>query len=214
MAGQLRAIRRRIRSVQSTMKITRAMELISTSRVARAQQRVEQSRPYTSELTHALSSVASTEVAISHPLLERRPEVRAAAVLVVSSDRGLAGPYNANVLRTMEELLAKLRDDGIEPKLYVTGRKAVSYLSFRQRPIARAWTGFSDKPAYEDAEEVAQAMLAAFLEHEVDEIHAVWTDFVSMMTQRAVARRFIPLVVEEHRGGQTRAIRPCVDEPD
>jgi len=214
MAGQLRAIRRRIRSVQSTMKITRAMELISTSRVARAQQRVEHSRPYTSELTHALTSVASTEVAISHPLLEQRPEVRAAAVLVVSSDRGLAGPYNANVLRTMEELLAKLRADGIEPRLYVTGRKAVSYLRFRQRPVARAWTGFSDKPAYEDAEEVAQTMLAAFLEEEVDEIHAVWTDFVSMMTQRAVARRFIPLVVEETRERPPRAIPQYVYEPD
>ncbi|HEX6675885.1 MAG TPA: F0F1 ATP synthase subunit gamma [Actinomycetes bacterium] len=214
MAGQLRAIRRRIRSVQSTMKITRAMELISTSRVARAQQRVEQSRPYTSELTHALTSVASTEVSIAHPLLEQRPEVRAAAVLVVSSDRGLAGPYNANVLRTMEELLAKLRDDGIEPRLYVTGRKAVSYLRFRQRPIARAWTGFSDRPSFEQAEEVAQAMITAFLEEEVDEIHAVWTDFVSMMTQRAVAHRFIPLVVEETTEAPQRAIPQYVYEPD
>jgi F-type H+-transporting ATPase subunit gamma len=214
MAGQLRAIRRRIRSVQSTMKITRAMELISTSRVARAQQRVDQSRPYTGEITHALTSVANTELTISHPLLEQRAEVRAAAVLVASSDRGLAGPYNANVLRTMEELLAKLRDDGIEPRLYVTGRKAVSYLRFRQRPMVRSWTGFSDRPSYEDAEEVAQAMLTAFLEGEVDEIHAVWTDFVSMMTQRAVARRFIPLLVEETAERPPRAIPQYVYEPD
>jgi F-type H+-transporting ATPase subunit gamma len=196
------------------MKITKAMELISASRVVRAQQRVEQSRPYTSEITHALTSVASTEVSISHPLLEQRPEVRAAAVLVVSSDRGLAGPYNANVLRTMEELLAKLRDDGIEPRLYVTGRKAVSYLRFRQRPMVRSWTGFSDKPSYEEAEEVADTMLEAFLDHEVDEIHAVWTDFVSMMTQRAVARRLIPLVVEETTERPPRAIPQYVYEPD
>jgi F-type H+-transporting ATPase subunit gamma len=214
MAGQLRAIRRRIRSVQSTMKITRAMELISTSRVARAQQRVDQARPYTSEITHALTSVANTELTISHPLLEERAEVRAAAVLVVSSDRGLAGPYNANVLRTMEELLAKLRADGIEPKLYVTGRKAVSYLRFRQRPMVRSWTGFSDRPSFEQAEEVAQAMITAFLDHEVDEIHGVWTDFVSMMTQRAVAHRFIPLVVEETTEAPHRAIPQYVYEPD
>jgi F-type H+-transporting ATPase subunit gamma len=214
MAGQLRVIRRRIRSVQSTMKITRAFELISASRVVRAQQRVQQSRPYTNEITHALTSVANTELTISHPLLEQRAEVRAAAVLVVSSDRGLAGPYNANVLRTMEELLAKLRADGIEPRLYVTGRKAVSYLRFRQRPMARSWVGFSDRPSYEQAEEVADTMLAAFLDHEVDEIHAVWTDFVSMVTQRAVARRLIPLVVEETRERPPRAIPQYVYEPD
>jgi F-type H+-transporting ATPase subunit gamma len=214
MAGQLRVIRRRIRSVQSTMKITRAMELVSASRVVRAQQRVEQSRPYCDTVTHALTSVANTELHVSHPLLEQRAQVNAAAVLVVGSDRGLAGPYNASVLRTMEELLARLRQDGVEPKLYVTGRKAVSYLRFRQRPVERSWVGFSDRPSYDDAKEVADAMLEAFVDHEVDEVHAVFTDFVSMATQRAVARRFIPLVVEETRERPPRPIPMYVYEPD
>ncbi|HEY2956604.1 MAG TPA: F0F1 ATP synthase subunit gamma [Actinomycetota bacterium] len=214
MAGQLRVIRRRIRSVQSTMKITRAMELVSASRVVRAQQRVAQSLPYCDEITHALTSVANTEITVSHPLLEPRAEVKAAAVLVVSSDRGLAGPYNSSVLRTMEELLARLRQDGVEPKLYVTGRKAVSYLRFRQRPVERSWVGFSDKPSYDDAKEVADAMLAAFQDHEVDEVHAVYTTFVSIATQRADARRFIPLVVEETRERPPRPIPMYVYEPD
>jgi F-type H+-transporting ATPase subunit gamma len=197
MPAQLRVVRRRIRSVQSTMKITRAMELISASRVARAQQRVEQARPYTEEITAALESVVSTEVLLSHPLLEQRHEADAAAVLVVTSDRGLAGPYNANVLRTAEELQAHLRDDGLEPKLYVTGRKGVAYYRFRQREIERSWTGFSHAPSYDDAREVVDALVDAFLHHRVDQIHAVYTAFVSAATQRAVARRFVPLVIEE-----------------
>ena len=122
MAAQLRVVRRRIRTVQSTQKITRAFELISASRVVRAQQRVEASRPYTSQVTQALTSVANTEVTISHPLLEPRAEVRAAGVLVVTADRGLAGPYNANVLRSAAERMARLQADGIEPRLYVTCR--------------------------------------------------------------------------------------------
>ena len=214
MAGQLRVVRRRIRSVQSTMKITRAFELISASRVARAQQRVQQARPYTTEVTRALTSVANTEVTVSHPLLEQRAEVKAAAVLVVSSDRGLAGPYNSNVLRTTEELVARLRQDGVEPKLYAVGRKAVAYYRFRQRPVAESWVGFSDRPAYDDAKQVADTMLEAFLDHRVDEIHAVFTDFVSAVTQRAKATRFIPLVVEETEERPPEPIPMYIYEPD
>src|SRR4029453_16297141 len=123
------------RSVQSTMKITRAMELISASRLARAQERGAQARPYTEEITAALERIVSTEGTISHPLLEHRPEADAAAVLVVPSDRGLAGRHKANGARSAGELMAKLRQDGMEPKLYVTGRKGVAYYRFRQRPI-------------------------------------------------------------------------------
>jgi F-type H+-transporting ATPase subunit gamma len=197
MPEQLRVVRQRISAVESTKKITQAFELISASRMVRATQRVQQARPYTAAVTTALSHVASTETHLSHPLLERRAEVRAAAVLVVTSDRGLAGPYNANVLRTTEELAARLRDDGIEPKLYLIGRKGVAYHRFRRRPVEASWTGFSDQPGYDDAKQAADTMIAAFLDHQVDEIHAVFTDFVSAATQRAVARRFIPLAVEE-----------------
>jgi F-type H+-transporting ATPase subunit gamma len=213
MPAQLRVVRRRIRSVQSTMKITRAMELISASRVARAQQRVQQARPYTEEITAALESVVSTEVLLSHPLLEQREESRAAAVLVVTSDRGLAGPYNANVLRTAQELQVHLREDGIEPKLYVTGRKGVAYYRFRQRPIEEAWTGFSHAPSYDDARRVVGVLVDAFLHHQVDQIHAVFTDFVSAGIQRAVARRFVPLVIEEVEEGPPEPIPQYLFEP-
>jgi F-type H+-transporting ATPase subunit gamma len=213
MPAQQRVVRRRIRSVQSTMKITRAMELISASRVARAQQRVQQARPYTDEITAALESVVSTEVLLEHPLLEQRQEANAAAVLVVTSDRGLAGPYNANVLRTAEELFARLRDDGVEPKLYVTGRKGVAYYRFRQRPIEESWTGFSHAPSYDDARTVVRALVDAFLHLQVDQIHAVFTDFVSAATQRAVARRFVPLVIEEVEEARPEPIPQYLYEP-
>jgi F-type H+-transporting ATPase subunit gamma len=213
MPAQLRVVRRRIRSVQSTMKITRAMELISASRVARAQQRVQQARPYTEEITAALESVVSTEVLLTHPLLEQREESRAAAVLVVTSDRGLAGPYNANVLRTAGELQQNLREDGIEPKLYVTGRKGVAYYRFRQREIEESWTGFSHAPSYDDARTVVRTLVDAFLHQQVDQIHAVFTDFVSAATQRAVARRFVPLVIEEVEEGPPEPIPQYLYEP-
>jgi F-type H+-transporting ATPase subunit gamma len=213
MAAQLRVVRRRIRSVQSTMKITRAFELISASRVARAQQRVEQARPYTRQVTQALTSVANTEAILSHPLLESRPEVNAAGVLVVTSDRGLAGPYNANVLRTTGELLARLRSNRVEPRLYVVGRKGAAYYRFRQRPVAESWAGFSDRPGYDDAKQVADTMLEAFLQHEVDELHVVFTDFVSAMTQRAAAVRIIPLVVQETRERPPEPIPLYIYEP-
>jgi F-type H+-transporting ATPase subunit gamma len=214
MPAQLRVVRRRIRSVQSTMKITRAQELIAASRLVRAQQRVEQSRPYTRQLTTALSEIATTEGRLDHPLLERRPEVRAAAVLVVTSDRGFAGPYNANVLRTTEELVARLREDGIEQRLYVVGRKGLSYYRFRQRPLAQSWTGFSDLPRYDNAREVADVLLGAFREGEVDEIHAIFTDFVSAAVQRPMALRFIPLVVEEGTERPPQPIPMYAFEPD
>ena len=213
MAAQLRVVRRRIRSVQSTQKITRAFELISASRVVRAQQRVEASRPYTSLVTQALTSVANTEVTVSHPLLESRAEVNAAGVLVLTSDRGLAGPYNANVLRTAAELMARLQADGVEPRLYVAGRKGVGYYRFRRRELAGDWTGVADRPEYDDAKQVADTMLQAFLDQEVDELHLVFTDFVSVATQRAIARRIIPLVVEETRERPPEPIPMYIYEP-
>jgi F-type H+-transporting ATPase subunit gamma len=213
MPAQLRVVRRRIGAVGSTMKITRAMELISASRLVRAQERVARSRPYTEEITAALESVVSTEVLLEHPLLEQRREAQAAAVLVVTSDRGLAGPYNANVLRTTEELQARLRDDGMEPRLYVIGRKGLAYYRFRQRPVEESWTGFSDQPTYDDARRVVDTLVEEFNSLRVDQIHAVFTDFVSAGTQRAVARRFVPLVIEEVEEGPPEPIPQYLYEP-
>jgi F-type H+-transporting ATPase subunit gamma len=214
VAAQLRVVRRRIRTVQSTQKITRAFELISASRLVRAQQRVQASRPYTNQITWALTSVANTEATVSHALLESRAEVKAAAVLVVTSDRGLAGPYNANVLRTAAELIAKLQADGVEPRLYVTGRKGVAYYRFRRRELAQTWTGLADQSDYDDAKQVADTLLEAFLDHEVDELHLVYTDYVSAATQRAVAHRIIPLVVEETSERPPEPIPLYIYEPN
>ena len=197
MGAKLRETRRRIRGVQSTMKITRAMELIAASQIRRAQQRTEQARPYAELITRAIQDVATAAETLEHPLLEGRPEPKAAAVFVVTSDRGLAGAYNANVLRTTEELLQTLRSEGKEPKLYVAGRKGMTYFRFRRRPVEETWFGFSERPRYEDAKEIADTLIEAFVDREVDEIHGVYTNFVSGLTQRATARRFVPMVIEE-----------------
>jgi F-type H+-transporting ATPase subunit gamma len=197
MGAKLRTVRRRIRSVQSTMKITRAMELIATSRIMRAQQRVEAARPYAERLTAAIGDVAAATSALGHPLLQERPDRTRAAVFVVTSDRGLAGAYSSNVLRKAEELLALLRSEGKEAELFVAGRKGVSFYRFRGRPVERAWTGFSEMPGYDHAKEIADALIERFLADEVDEIHGVYTGFVSVAVQRPAARRFVPMVMQE-----------------
>lgn len=200
MAAKLRQVRRRIRSVQSTMKITRAMELIAASRILRAQQRVEAARPYAERLTEAMEDVARQTGALVHPLLEERENPRRAAVLVVTSDRGLAGAYNANVLRRSERVIGRLRGDGIEPALYVAGRKGQSYFRFRQVPIEQGWSEFSEVPRYDNAEDIAGTLIEAFREHDVDAVHAVYTDFRSAFTLRPVDQRFLPIRPEEVRG--------------
>jgi len=200
VAGQLRVYRRRIKSVQSTKKITRAMELIAASRIAKAQQRVRTSKPYAEEITRVITAVAS-QTAVDHPLTTEKENPSRAAVLVVTSDRGLAGAYNANALRTAEGLFSLLRTEGKEPVVYAVGRKAVSYFRFRGRPVAQTFTGFSEQPDYESAKAAADALIEAFVTDTdaggVDEIHLVYTEFASALTQRAAARRILPMVIEE-----------------
>ncbi len=200
MAGQLRVYRRRIKSVQSTKKITRAMELIAASRIAKAQQRVRTSKPYAEEITRVITAVAS-QTAVDHPLTTEKENPSRAAVLVVTSDRGLAGAYNANALRTAEGLFSLLRTEGKEPVVYAVGRKAVSYFRFRGRPVAQTFTGFSEQPDYESAKAAADVLIEAFVTDTdaggVDEIHLVYTEFASALTQRAAARRILPMVIEE-----------------
>jgi F-type H+-transporting ATPase subunit gamma len=214
MGAKLREVRRRIRSVQSTMKITRAMELIATSRILKAQQRVEAARPYADRLTAAIGDVASATSALGHPLLEQRSNPTAAAVLVVTSDRGLAGAYSSNVLRRAEELFSLVRSEGKSIKLFVSGRKGVSYYRFRQRPIEESWTGFSETPTYDDAKRIADSMIERFTAGDVDEIHGVFTDFVSAFRQRPVARRFVPMVFEEAERPEAGPVAQYVFEPE
>jgi F-type H+-transporting ATPase subunit gamma len=217
MAAQLRVLRRRIRSIQSTKKITKAMELIATSRISRAQARVEASRPYAREITKVLSALASAAGTLDTPLLVERENPTRAAMLVVTSDRGLCGGYNANLIRAAEELRALLREEGKSVALYLIGRKAVSYYTFREQPIEQSWTGFSEQPSYEDAAAAGNVLVGAFLAGTddsadsgqaserssgpdevpgVDELHIVYTEFRSMLTQTPQARRIAPLEVE------------------
>lgn len=209
MAATLRELRGRIRSAGSIKKITKAQEMIATSRIAKAQARVEAARPYDREITNMLTELASAS-ALDHPLLVQRENPRRAGVLVVSSDRGLAGAYNANVFRRSEELFSLLREEGKEPVLYTVGRKALSYYSFRNWNATESWTGFSERPEYEHAQEIGRTLVGAFMAGAddegddagadgilvLDELHIVFTEFRSMLSQSAIARRIAPMVVE------------------
>ncbi len=207
MAATLRELRGRIRSAGSIKKITKAQELIATSRIGKAQARLQSARPYAFQITAMLTTLSSG-AALDHPLLVERPDPKRAGVLVVSSDRGLCGAYNSSVFRRSEELFSLLREEGKQPILYTVGRKAQNYYKFRNWDITEAWTGFSEQPKVETAEEIASTLVDAFMkgagdedlqsdeEQGVDELHIVYTEFKSMMGQTAVAHRIAPIVVE------------------
>jgi F-type H+-transporting ATPase subunit gamma len=206
MAAQLRLVRRRISSVQSIAKITRAQELIASSRIVRAQQQMRAAEPYARELTRAVEAVISRSTNVSHPFTEEPKNPRRAAVLILTSDQGFAGAYNANVLRESQRLRQLLQDRGVEPVLYVAGRKGIAWHRFRELDLAGSWSGFSAAPRYRHAQEITAALLEALsAEDGVDEIHLVCTDFVSMLTQRPAVRRLLPLQIveteEEHPAG-------------
>ena len=200
MGAQIREYRQRIRSVSATKKITRAMELMAASRVVKAQQAVRESTPYARALTRAASAVATFSDE-DHPLTTEPENVTRAAVLVIAADRGLAGGYNSNVLKEGERVSAALRDEGKEVVPYLVGRRAVSFYSFRKRDYAAEWTGFSEKPTFENAREIGERLVADFIretaEGGVDEVHIVYTRFVSMVTQDAEVIRLLPLEVVE-----------------
>ena len=216
MGAQLRVYRRRMRSVKATKKITKAMELISASRIVKAQQRVAASTPYANELTRAVSAVATFSTT-NHPLTTASENPKRAAVLIISADSGMAGAYSNNAIKEGEQLAALLRERGLETKSYLVGRKAVSYYKFRNREIAGQWTGFSDNPTYEDAREVADALIEAFIldaqvdVNGVDEIHIVFTEFKSMLTQNAMAKRMLPLEVVESEAPAPAGLLPMYE---
>ena len=201
MAAQLRAIRRRIRSVQSTAKITRAQELIASSRIIRAQQRVRDARAYDREITRAVTAVVSRSAQIDHPLTRPIGSPERAAVLILTSDRGFAGGYNATVLREAQGLEQMLRERHVAPVPFVSGRKGITWHSFRNLEVAAEWSGFSETPAHANASEITQVLLDAFetpaSDGGVDEIYLVHNEFVSMLTQRPVISRLLPLEIEE-----------------
>jgi F-type H+-transporting ATPase subunit gamma len=209
MGAKLRVVRRRIRSVQSTKKITRAMELIASSRIVRAQQRVESSRPYAVQLTRAMEDVARNAAGtLSHELLEDRPNPARVGVLIVTSDRGLAGSYNANVLKIGEELIRGVRARRLEPVLYVIGKKGVGYFRFRGVEARATWQGFSEVPPFEKAQEIGRALIADFAALQIDELHCAYTDFRSAFTLRATSKRFLPIAPEEVGAAATGVVHP------
>ncbi|MFZ4510203.1 MAG: F0F1 ATP synthase subunit gamma [Candidatus Nanopelagicales bacterium] len=203
MGAQLRVFRRRIKSVQATKKITKAMELIASSRIVKAQQRLDASTPYLIQLTQAVSAAASHASDIGNHPLVRAPEVRdRAAVLVVTADRGLAGAYSANAIREAAGLTRLLNEQGLDVTPFVVGRKGVAWYRFRGITMGGQYTGFTDQPTYADARAIGDDLLQAFLTPEseggIDEIHVVYTHFVNMAVQQVRVRRILPLeIVDE-----------------
>ncbi|GCD34829.1 ATP synthase gamma chain [Streptomyces chrestomyceticus JCM 4735] len=200
MGAKLRVYKRRIRSVTATKKITKAMEMIAASRIVKAQRQVAASTPYASELTRAVTAVA-TGSNTKHALTTEAENPTRAAVLLITSDRGLAGGYSSNAIKAAEQLTERLKAEGKEVDTYIVGRKGVSYYGFRERKVTESWTGFTDSPTYADAKAVAGPLIAAVqqdtAEGGVDELHIVYTEFVSMMTQTPVDDRLLPLSLEK-----------------
>jgi F-type H+-transporting ATPase subunit gamma len=194
--GQERILRRRIKTVESTKKITKAMELIAASRIVKAQARVAAARPYSEKITEVLRNLAAGGAAVDHPLLKPRENISTVAYVVVTADRGLAGGYNNNVIRAAERAMRADRAQGREIKLFIVGKKANMYFRFRRVPIEGAFLGVTDQPRYEQAREVAQAVAAAFNDGTVDAVQLVYTQFLSAGTQRVVQRQLMPLDTE------------------
>ncbi|MEU6539471.1 F0F1 ATP synthase subunit gamma [Streptomyces sp. NPDC047000] len=200
MGAQLRVYKRRIRSVTATKKITKAMEMIAASRVVKAQRKVAASTPYATELTRAVTAVG-TGSTTKHPLTTEAESASRCAVLLLTSDRGLAGAFNSNAIKAAEHLTARLEAEGKEVDTYIVGRRGLAHYNFRERTVVESWSGFTDEPAYADAKQVAGPLIEA-IEKEtadggVDELHIVYTEFVSMMTQTATDRRLLPLRLDE-----------------
>ncbi|QES48211.1 F0F1 ATP synthase subunit gamma [Streptomyces venezuelae] len=216
MGAQLRVYKRRIRSVTATKKITKAMEMIAASRIVKAQRQVAASTPYATELTRAVAAVA-TGSNTKHPLTTEAEAPTRAAVLLITSDRGLAGGYSSNAIKAAERLTERLRGEGKEVDSYIVGRKGVAYFSFRERKIEDSWTGFTDSPSYANAKAVAAPLIEAVsketAEGGVDELHIVYTEFVSMMTQNPVDSRMLPLSLDkaEDESGAKGEILPLFD---
>jgi F-type H+-transporting ATPase subunit gamma len=200
MAAQLRVYRQKIKSAQTTKKITRAMELISASRIQKAQQRVAASGPYSRAVTRAVSAVA-TFSNVDHILTTEPEKITRAAVVLFTSDRGLAGAFSTNIVRESGELVSRLRSEGKEVVYYLVGRKAAAYFAFRRRDSERIWTGGTDKPEFATAQEIGTTLVEKFVQDEseggVNEIHIVYNRFVSVVNQVPEVVRLLPLEVVE-----------------
>ena len=214
MGAKLRVVRRRIGAVQSTMKITRAMELIAASRIMKAQQRVEAARPYAAQLTRAMEDIARQTGGVAHPLLEEREHPAHVGVLLLTSDRGLAGSYNTNVIRLAEQEMKSVRARDLDPVLYVVGKKGQSYFRFRGVEMRGQWQGVSEVPPYEAAEEIGRMVIDDFADATIDEFVCIYTEFTSPFRQQAARARFLPVAVAEIEGEKGEPQAEYIFEPD
>ncbi|MGW2210269.1 F0F1 ATP synthase subunit gamma [Streptomyces sp. NPDC001781] len=215
MGAQLRVYKRRIRSVTATKKITKAMEMIAASRVVKAQRKVAASTPYATELTRAVTAVG-TGSNTKHPLTTEAENPTRAAVLLLTSDRGLAGAFNSNAIKAAEQLTERLEGEGRQVDTYIVGRRGLAHYNFRERTVVESFTGFTDEPSYADAKKVAAPLIAAIekdtADGGVDELHIVYTEFVSMMTQTAQGSRLLPLSLDAMTSGEAGTQEKAKDE--
>ena len=199
--AKAREIKRRIGSVKNTKKITRTMEMVAASKLRRAQQRVEESRPYAEKLMHAIERLATPELAEVQPLLRQPEETRRAAVLQLTSDRGLCGAFNSNLIREGRDLLETLESEGVETDLHVVGRKGISYFEFRDIPMERTVKDLGDKPGVAEAKELVGDLADRFVDGRLDALYVVYARFESIMTTPPTGRRVLPVPVEEEGDG-------------
>ncbi len=215
--GAERILRRRIGSVKNTKKITRAMELIAATRVARAQQRAKAARPYAEQLTGVIEDLAAAGADVSHPLLRQAEKVNTVAFVVCAGDRGLAGGYNSGVIRSAEAEIQALRAEGGDYKIVAVGRKVNDYFNYRGFNIEKEFTGFTDNPTFENAREIARSVREMFDAGEIDQVELIYTEFISMGTQEPTVRRFLPLssteTIAESGGGSAEAVAGYSFEP-
>ena len=215
--GQERILRRRIKSVISTKKITRAMELIAATRVVKAQQRASAARPYSRQITQVIENLAAGGTTIDHPLLNQSEDVQKVAFVVITSDRGMAGAYNSSVIRATERSIMAHRELGRDYSLILIGRKGEGYFRFRHYRIDASFTGVSDTPTYNDAREIANLVAEKFITGEVQRVELIYTEFISLGSQRVAVRRFLPLestaTVAASGGGQSELVAAAEFEP-
>ncbi|HZT91733.1 MAG TPA: F0F1 ATP synthase subunit gamma [Gaiellaceae bacterium] len=207
-------LKRRVRSITNTRKLTRAMELVASARLRRAQMRIEAMRPYADRMLELMAGVSQAAGAVRLPLLERRENVQRIAIVPVTGDRGLAGAFNAQVLRRSLALMREAQREGQEVRFYSAGKKAASTLRFRRLDVGQAWTGFSDRPAYGDAQAMAHALAEAYVEGEIDRVVVVYNAFVSPLVQKVTVRDVLPIPQEVLAGGDEDGEGERASTPD
>jgi F-type H+-transporting ATPase subunit gamma len=207
-------LKRRVRSITNTRKVTKAMELVASARLRRSQQRIEAMRPYADRMLELMAGVSKAAGAVRLPLLERREQIQKVAIVPVTADRGLAGGFNAQVIRRSLALMREHQGEGREVVWFSTGRKAASTLRFRRMNVAQSWIGFSERPAYSDAQTIAHAVSEAYVNGDVDTVYVVYNAFVSALTQKVTVRELLPIPTDLLEAGEDDEERQEIGNPD